>query len=180
MQPELIGYFPKKVVGRPDWLKADRVTAIRSVSDCVSKGPDGWIQHWTHNEMYVYSTIGAAMALIPKADLENYELHAYRILPLKWDDGKEIPVIFPVMNIEPLPMAFQSVGFDVVSIEDGVAGFGHSPLSCNRMAQEIKTNADCLLDDISIARRCALDFSVGDVEPGPYYVVEVLRRSAMG
>jgi hypothetical protein len=181
MQPlVLIGYFPKKVVQRPDWLKAAGVSAIRSVCECVSAGPPDWIQRWTHNEMWVYSTIPAAWAVVPENERPEYELQAYRMLPMAWNVGTEKPFAIPPLDVESLPADFQSVGFDVVSIESSAEGFGHSPLSCNHMAQEITTNKDCLLDDIDIAKQTADTFSRGHVEPGPYYVVEVLRRPAVG
>src|SRR3954454_23186760 len=109
-QLALIGYFPKKVQQRPDWLKAEGVTAIRSVSDCVSEGPDNWIQRWTHNEMWVYSTIAAALAVVPESERGEYELHAYRMLPVKWDEGVESEFPIPALDVEPLPPEFQSVG----------------------------------------------------------------------
>jgi hypothetical protein len=176
----LIGYFPKKVVRRPDWLKAPAVSAIRSASECSSPGPPDWIRHWTHNEMWVYSTIAAALAAVPEADRSEYELHAYRILPFKWDQGNEIAVSIPPLDVESLSSDFRSIGFDAVSIQNGVAGFGCSPLSCNHMAQEIATNEHCLLEDVETAMRTALEFSRGNVEPGPYYVVEVLLRRPVG
>lgn len=172
----LIGYFPKKVVQRPDWLKAPDVTAIRSVCECISSGPPNWIQRWTHNEMWVYSTIDAAWEVVPPGERSDYEMQAYLILPTQWDEGDEKPFTTPRLDVEPLPGDFQSVGYDVVSIEKGTAGFGHSPLSCNHMAQEISTNAHCLLDAIDVAMHTASVFSSGNVEPGPYFVVEVLRR----
>jgi hypothetical protein len=174
MQPLiLIGYFPKKVSRRPDWLTAAGVIDIRSVCECVSSGPADWIQRWTHNQMWVYSTIAAAWEVVPTDEQAEYELQAYRLLPTKWDEGIEKQYIIPPLEVEPLPVDFQSLGFDVVSIENGTAGFGHSPLSCNHMAQEIATNKDCLLDDIEVAKKTAAAFSSGDVEPGPYFVVEV-------
>jgi hypothetical protein len=181
MQPlVLIGYFPKKVVRRPDWLEAAGVRAIRSVCECVSSGPPDWIRHWTHNEMWVYSTIAAAWEVCPEDERPGYEMQAYRMLPTGWDEGIEEQFAIPPLQVEPLPGDFRRVGFDVVSMETGNAGFGHSPLSCNHMAREIPTNEDCLLDDIDVAKRTAAAFSRGDVEPGPYYVVEVLRRPAAG
>ena len=174
-----IGYFPKKVVQRPDWLNAVGVSAIRSVSECTSSGPPDWIQRWSHNDIWVYSTIASAQAVIPEAECNEYELHAYQMLPIKWDEGREVAISLPPLDVERLPNDFQSVGFDVVSIETGTTGFGHSPLSCNHMAEEIATNEHCLLNNIETAKRTACEFSCGDVEPGPYCVVEVLRRSAM-
>lgn len=179
MQPlVLIGYFPKKIVQRPEWLKAAGVTAIRSVCECTSSGPPHWIHHWTHNEMWVYSTIAAAWEVVPKDERPRYELQAYRMLPVAWDEGTEKPFVIPPLQVEQLPSDFQRVGFDAVSMETGTAGFGHSPLSCNNMAQEIRANEDCLLDDLDVAKRTANAFSRGHVEPGPYFVVEVLREPA--
>ena len=45
----LIGYFPKKIALRPDWIKNSVVEDIYSVSECISKGPDNWIDMWKHN-----------------------------------------------------------------------------------------------------------------------------------
>ncbi len=181
MQPlVIIGYFPKKAVQRPDWLKAAHVTGIRSVSDCISSGPPDWIQHWTHNEMWVYSTIAAALAAVPEDAQDGYELHAYRMLPIKWDGGTEIAMVFPPLDVEPVPPDFQSIGFDAVSIMAGGSGFGCSPLSCNSMAEEIETNEHCLLPSQQVAERIALRFSIDEPEPGPYHVAEVLRRPAVG
>ncbi len=172
----LIGYFPKRVMQRPTSLKAASVKAIRSVSECMSKGPPNWMERWTHNEMWVYDTIAAAWAVVPAEERDDYEMQAYRILPMKWDEGKSVKVELPELCIEPLPEGFESAGFDAVSLEEGTAGFGHSPLSCNGMAEQIPTNEHCLLDDVEMAARVAGRFSRGNAEPGPYYVVEVLRQ----
>ena len=110
----LIGYFPKKVVQRPDWLKAAGVTAIRSVSSCISPGPPDWINRWAHNALGVYSTIAAAWDVVPRADRPQYEMQAYRMLPVAWDEGAERALTIPTLNLEPLPRDFQSAGFDVV------------------------------------------------------------------
>lgn len=171
-----IGYFPMKVVLRPEWLRAAGVRAIYSVSNCVSSGPTDWILRWAHNEMWVYSTIPAAWAFVPDYHLADYVMLAYRMLPTMWDKGVERPFAIPPLNVDPLPPDFHRVGFDVVSIEKGTAGFGCSPLSCNHMAEEISTNENCLLDDIELAIQTASAFSCGNVEPGPYFVVEVLRQ----
>lgn len=173
----LIGYFPKRVLARPEWLTASHVREIRSVCECMSPGPPDWIDRWTHNEMFVYSTLAAGWDAVPKDTRVEYEMHAYRMLPMEWDQGKERPYLMPNLEVEPLPADFRSAGYDVVSIENGVSGFGHSPLSCNNMAHEIPTNADCLLDDLENAMRTAAAFSSGRVEPGPYIVVEVLRQA---
>jgi len=57
-------------------------------------------------------------------------------------------------------------------------GFECSPLSCNLMALEVAVTRHCLVDDLEAARELARRFSVEEPEPGPYYVVEVLRAPA--
>ncbi len=170
----LIGYFPKKVVHRPDWLPL-RVTAIRSVSECVSKGPDDWIVHWTHNEFGRYSTQSAAIAVVPEADRSQFELHAYRMLPGVFDGGERLSFELLEIAVEPLPQDFESLGFDAVANSCG-SGFECSPLSCNLLAEEIETNEHCLLPTLAAAVEAALRFSREEPEPGPYFVVEVLWR----
>lgn len=170
----LIGYFPKKVVHRPDWLKAAGVTAIRSVSTCISKAPEGWIQSWTHNDLFIYSTRAAAAAVVPQAELGQYELHAYRMLPSVFDHGERRAIELPKLGVEPLAPEFQSVGFDAVS-RSWASTFDCSPLSCNLMAQEIATNEHCLLSNLAVAEEVAHRFAREEPEPGPYYVLEVLR-----
>ncbi|HEX8324294.1 MAG TPA: hypothetical protein VF595_10310 [Tepidisphaeraceae bacterium] len=174
----LIGYFPKQVEQRPDWLKADRVVAIRSVSDCISKGPANWINQWKHNTMYLYFSEATAESIIPEGQRSQFEIHAYRLLPAIFDTGMRMPLELPMSDIDPLPANFASVGFDAVSklYEFHDSQFACSPLSCNSMAEEIETNEHCLLTDLTKAEEVALRFSIEEPEPGPYYVVEVLRR----
>jgi hypothetical protein len=44
-EPTLLGYFPKHVVTRPDWLKAGQVCRV---SECLSPGPEGFVQQLLH------------------------------------------------------------------------------------------------------------------------------------
>jgi hypothetical protein len=52
-EPILIGYLPKLVVKRPEWLKCVGVVDICSASPCTSGTPEDWIEHWLHNELWV-------------------------------------------------------------------------------------------------------------------------------
>lgn len=54
MEPTLIGYFPKRVVAALDWLQAGGEKDVCSVRECVSPGPEGWIDRWAHNEMWAF------------------------------------------------------------------------------------------------------------------------------
>jgi hypothetical protein len=43
------GYMAKRVVSKPDWLNANGVEDIYSVSRCLSKGFADYITFWKHN-----------------------------------------------------------------------------------------------------------------------------------
>ncbi len=174
----LIGYFPKRIVPRPDWLNAPAVADVCSVSECMSPGPEDWISYWRHNEIWVYDTAETASSLITdRADRALFALLAYRILPLKFDVGNVKPLAVPRLDVQELPADFTFLGFDIVS-RSQEAGFECSPLSCNGIAETVSVNDHCLVDDESTAIQLARDFSqqVSRCEPGPYYVIEVWRR----
>lgn len=177
MEPlQLIGYFPKKVVLRPDWLKVPSVKAIRSVAACISGEPDDWVNKWLHNyEWFLFSSRLLALQVIPESERGDYEIHAYRILPICYDKGIAQEFKLPVIEVEPLPDDYVSIGFDAVSRSDSPM-FEHSPLFCNHMASEFETNEHCLVDDLDLVRKAALQFSRGEVERGTYFVVEVLMQ----
>ena len=72
--------------------------------------------------------------------------------------------------------SLEPLGFDAVSSTLS-AGFECSPLSCNRMARERAVNERCLFRTLAEAIAGAEAFATGRCEPGPYFVVEVLRAS---
>ena len=113
---------------------------------------------------------------VPAAERTGYELHAYRMLPRVFDSGESKPFELPKMEIEPLTEEFELLGYDAVGYFNG---FACSPLSCNSMAEAIETNEHCLLQSLDVAKEVAMRFSQEEPEPGPYYVVEVLRRRAI-
>lgn len=172
----LIGYFPKIVAPKPEWLKdAPAVEEICSVSDCISKSPSDWIDQWKHNEMFVYDTPELAWSVVPQEDRHRYTLFAYRILPRLFGESEETEWQIPSLCVNALPGGFASVGFDAVSRSCGTT-FECSPLSCNLMAAHYPVNRYCLLDDLETAIAMARDFAAGNCEPGPYCVVEVLKQ----
>lgn len=48
------GYMAKKVVNKPDWLKANGVDDINSVSGCLSKDFADYITFWKHNGYWFF------------------------------------------------------------------------------------------------------------------------------
>ncbi len=174
--PVLIGYFPKRTMQRPDWLKAARVEEVCSVSTCMSAAPDGWIDAWRHNEMWVFDTPELAWSITAPSVRDEFDLYAYKLFPLKFDRGTRQSFEIPLLDVQPLPASFERLGYDVVS-RCSDAAFECSPLSCNQMAQHVPVTRHCLLEDSEAAFRLAAECEVIGCEPGPYYVVEVWRQA---
>lgn len=178
MTPILIGYFPKQTAKKPDWLDVPHVAEVCSVSECVSSGPDGWIDQWRHNALWAYDSPELAWSVVPAGREAEFDLYAWRIFPVRFEGGQENPVEMPALSVEPLSSAFVRLGFDAVSRRHLDSNFECSPLSCNHMAKEVAVNHYCLLETEIEGFRVACDFSRTEPEPGPYYLVEVWRAVA--
>jgi hypothetical protein len=156
---------------------------IASVSDCLAKRCDKWVERWDFNRATLWNTEVDAWACVPDESRPEFKVFAYRILPLLFDtSGIEravtIDQLFPA-DMPELPSAMppcRRLGYDVVERDaaTGMLGFGCSPLSCNGMAERIPVNEFCLIDDLESAMAAARRFGVEQPEPGPYVIVEVL------
>jgi hypothetical protein len=176
MIPTLIGYFPKCTKKRPDWLNVAGVEEVCSVSTCVSNAPDAWIDQWRHNEMWVYDTPELAWSVVPEALRQEFDLYAYEMFPVVFDNGRQQAFQIPLIHVLPLPSLLEPLGYDVVSRSCGTS-FECSPLSCNHMAEHVAVTRHCLVADPDTAFRLAREFEAGGCEPGPYYVVKVWREN---
>ena len=136
MTPTLIGYFPKRTMQRPDWLKVAGVDEVCGVSTCVSNAPEGWVDPWRHNETWVYDTPDLAWSVAPDDARGSFDLYAYQMFPVRFTQGLQQPFEIPPLQVESLPSSFERLGFDVVSRTCG-SSFECSPLSCNHMAQHV-------------------------------------------
>jgi hypothetical protein len=175
MDAILIGYFPKKTKLIPEWLKAGNVEMVCSASTCISEEPEGWINHWKHNECFLYNTIGDARSILDKLNDKNgYDIYAFKKYPIRLENGSSAEEIIPSVSVEPLNENFEFLGYDAVSMSMSPI-FECSPLSCNRGAETMKVNKYCLFETFEKALSGAVEFSKGNWEPGPYYIVEVYR-----
>lgn len=181
--PVFLGYLPKHLVPRPEWLECPSVELIASVSECMSPAPPDRISRWEHNHLGLYDSEALAMAIIPEDALVPYTLIAYAAAPTVFHDGQRIDWN-PWVNLETSPPVLDSafdehLGFDIVGFSNG-GFFECSPLSCNGVAKEIAVNRFCLVDDLERAMTIAADFSRPEsrVEPAyGYIVVDVRRRT---
>jgi hypothetical protein len=181
MTPTLVGYFPKRTLGHPDWLKAAVVEEVCSASPCMSRGPDNWDLHWLHNQMGVYDSPELAWGVVPEVERAGFELYAFQVFPVAFAKGERGAFVIPPLQVQPLPASFQRLGYDVVSWNGPYFGFGCSPLSCMHMADHVPTNRHCLFDEVGTAFRMAMEFEPVRGDPKlHYYVVEVWREQHKG
>lgn len=198
-KPEFIGYCAKPLSARPAWLNRTTVEAIASVSECMSHRPEGWVDRWNFNESGYYRDAETALALYSDQSHAGVALLAYRLYPTfvdGWGDGeprlRELAIQTLTGDSVVLPdpcerSDFEFLGFDVScgsAACDNADGkqrmlpmFNCSPLSCNHEAERMTVNRWCLLDRYEDAMNVAHTFArEGEVEPGPYFIVEVWRH----
>jgi hypothetical protein len=180
-EPILIGFFSKKTTHDVSWLGVSHVEEICSVSNCMSKAPKDWIQHWKHNmTWWLYDSEEDAWG-VTGGEREAYDIYAYKIFPVVFDGAGENPIEV-IATAKGSLIDYEFMGFDAVSKEANVAEFLHSPLSCNRGADTYRVNRFCLMDELEeawrITREIARDAKEkGTWEPGRYYLFEVYRKS---
>ena len=180
MQNSMIpaGYMAKVILKKPDWLKANGIEDIYSVSDCISKPFTDFIDYWKHNGFWLFDS----PRIIEDLSKENsialettklfyydvYELEFYEDAPnwrrLALDRSFHRHVISPKVKL--------LEGFDIATFSVG-AGPECSPLSCNSLATEIRTNRHCLIETLENAKQSLEVGKFQNSEPGPFRVFGV-------
>jgi hypothetical protein len=172
------GYMAKRVAARPDWLSADRVKDIYSVSGCISEDFADDISFWQHNGYWFFDSPQAIQRLAQEAsiDLAGTTLFYYEAHDRQFDDERDEWTTFePDGSVRTSVQALaQKVlqGIDVVSVSMGAAP-ECSPLSCNSLASEVETNEHCLLPALDSAKLLLERGAFRNCEPGPYRIFAV-------
>jgi len=172
-----VGYMAKKVARRPDWLKAPEVKNIYSVSNCVSDDFIDYIKFWRHNGYWFFDhpEIIRQLSLENNIDLAALTFFDYELYEEEFDEEREPwlrfePSALPTNVIPPTKREIQ--GYDVVTFSTGTNP-ECSPLSCNDLASEIRTNAHCLLESFEEAKQSLEAGKFDNSEPGPFRIVAV-------
>ncbi len=172
------GYMAKKVVKKPDWLEADNVRDIYSVSGCVSEPFADYIDFWRHNGYWFFDSpkIIASLAREKAISLEGTPLFYYEVHELEYhEDNSKWLGFGPEKSFKTdvaVPAKKILEGFDIVTFSAGTSP-ECSPLSCNYLAREIKTNLHCLLDSFDEAKQSLESGKFRNSEPGPLRIFAV-------
>ena len=168
----------KHVVARPDWLKANRVNDVYSVSNCVSDDFADYINYWKHNGYWLFNSPEVIREVAEKhsLDLTDTRLFFYEVYELEYDeDEKSWRSFTPESSFETRviqPVAKILEGYDVVTFCVHTSP-ECSPLSCNALAFEIETNEHCLLPTFEKAKTLLEEGKFENSEPGPYRIFAV-------
>jgi len=173
-----VGYMAKQVKPRPEWLKAEQVLDIYSVSNCLSKNFADYIKYWKHNGYWFYDSPGIIQQLAQEysIDLDETTLFYYEVYEREFIEDQNQWVSFEPeasFHTEVIPPSSKALeGYDLVSFSMG-NNAECSPLSCNHLANEVETNQHCLLNSLEQAQDLLESNNFKGVEPGPYRIFAV-------
>jgi hypothetical protein len=177
------GYMRKHVANKPDWLQADGVIDIYSLSSCSSHDFADYINFWRHNGFWLFDTpeIIEEIAQTEHIDLTDTKLFYYEVYEFEYDEYEAQWITFapePSFRTEvKVPTNMQLEGFDVVTFAAHTSP-EHSPLSCNALAKDIMVNLHCLFRTFAEAKE-AIDRGLFDnSETGPFRIFSVYTPSA--
>ena len=166
----------KRVAKKPVWIQAPHIVDVYSVSHCVSDDFADYIPYWKHNGYWFFDSpeIIKDVARENAVSLEGTMLFYYEVYEKQFD-GEKWNSFGPepsfVTNLT-APGERSLEGFDVVTFYAGTSP-ECSPLSCNSMASQMRTNSHCLFSSLEEAENGINAGVFKECEPGPYRIFAV-------
>lgn len=171
-----VGYMAKRVVPRPEILKASQVIDIFSVSNCVNDDFADYIADWKHNGYWFFDSPQIIRGLaeehsisLDRTSLFYYEAYELEFDGQSWNSFTAEPSV--ETRVSP-PSRKRLEGFDIVTFFAKNAP-ECSPLSCNAVAEELQTNSHCLFKSFEEAETSLNQGVFEAAEPGPYRIFAV-------
>lgn len=176
-----LGYMLKSVASpAPHWMGSPGVTAVHSLSGCVSSDFAEYIPLWKHNGWWLFDTPGAVKDAAAELGVatDGLSLFYYEAFDQQYDDDKkswqpfaaESGGSFTTGVVQPNTATLS--GFDVVNFFSQTSP-ECSPLSCNGLAAALPVNERCLFDSFDEAHAAVESGKFENAEPGPYRIVAV-------
>jgi hypothetical protein len=173
-----IGYMAKRVSAPPEWLRDAGVADVYSVSGCISEDFADYINDWKHNGYWLFDSpeIIRQVARQHAIDLTGTTLFFYEAHELEFNGAERqwTPFVpepsFTTQVVVPTEKTLE--GYDVVTFFVKTSP-ECSPLSCNSLAAELKTNQHCLLASFERAHQLLEEGKFENSEPGPYRIFAV-------
>lgn len=172
------GYMYKKVVSRPEWLRADSVRDVYSLSACVSEYFADYIPYWKHNGYWLFNSPAVMEEIAGEnhLDLTGKTLFYYEVFEEEYDEETKAwssfqPEASFAIDVQ-RPEAVRLEGYDVVTFSAGSCP-ECSPLSCNGLAREMGVNAHCLFETFDEAKHALETGAFDNSEPGPFRIFAI-------
>jgi hypothetical protein len=173
-----VGYLAKRSCDKPKGLGLSQVEDVYSVSGHVNDDFADYFKIWKHNGYWLFDSPEAihAVASEMSISLEGAKLFYYEAHELEFDENQMRWSAFaPESSVQTdvlVPSDKYLEGFDLVTF------WAHnapecSPLSCNGLAAEIRTNLYCLIETFEQAKDVLENGKCSDAEPGPYRIFAV-------
>jgi hypothetical protein len=173
-----VGYMYKTVAVRPDWLKANTVFYVYSVSSCISNDFADYINYWRHNGYWLFNSpqVIEDIARNQTIDLSGMTLFYHEAYEYEfYENSKEWCAFAPessfITDVQ-VPVGKRLEGFDVVTFSARTSP-ECSPLSCNLLATRIPVNEHCLFNTFEEAKEALEGGLFQESEPGPYRILAV-------
>jgi hypothetical protein len=173
-----VGYMYKRVVVRPDWLRAEAVFDVYSLSNCISHDFADYINYWKHNGYWLFNSpeVIEEIATNEGIDLSGTTLFYYEAYEEEFDeDSNKWSAFTPESEFATdvqVPRDKHLEGFDVTTFSFHTSP-ECSPLSCNSLATEIPVNEHCLFNTLAEAKEALWRGFFKNSEPGPFRIFAV-------
>lgn len=173
-----LGYMAKRIISRPDWLDVPGVRDVYAVSNCMSNDFCDYIDYWKHNGFWFFDSPALIRAVATENDIDLTEtvLVYYRGYHMQYDaDLKkwtpyQAEADFRTAVSPPTDATF--LGYDIVTYS--MQNMPEcSPLSCNKLAADVRVNEHCLIDSLGDAIDRLNIGAFNNSEPGPYRIIAV-------
>lgn len=173
-----VGYLAKHVSHRTEWLAAPTVLDIYSVSNCISANFADYLNYRKHNGYYFFDSPKVIREVAEQygIELSGTTLFFYEAYEREYDDSEGHWSVIrrdeSISTVIELPPRKVLEGYDVVTYSCGTTA-ECSPLSCNGLAQTVKTNSRCLLESLEQAIQLIEQGDCQHSEPGPFRIIAV-------
>ena len=165
-----------KRMQKPKGFHVDGIADVYSVSSCINDDFADYIEYWKHNGHWLLIHPRSSGTWQRKILLSLAKRPSFTTKCTIWSLMVRVGVPYGAepsvpTNVVP-PQEKVLEGFDVVTFYAKNAP-ECSPLSCNRMAEEIRTNRHCLLESFGQAYDRLNEGAFNNAEPGPYRIFTV-------
>lgn len=174
------GYMLKKIANRPEWIQAESVVDVCSLSNCISASFADYIKFWKHNANWLFDSPELLQELTDAEQIDRSALclFYYEVFEKEFDEETKQ---WSTIHLDPSiptevrePQEKQLLGFDLTSFSVGTSP-ECSPLSCNGLSKDIAVNQHCLFNTFEEAVNAVESGKFANSEPGPFRIFAVYR-----